>query len=119
MKLRGTKTEQDFRNELMRLKNLLYTDKSMSRFLNVLKENYPGMKSVLIMDWIPEQDEDIITFLVDTDTIVQIELDRFEIKAEPIISTNQVAETKKSLRKGSQIKLAVAIDLAEQVLKIK
>lgn len=117
LKLRGSKTEQDFRNELIRLQTQLYNNKLLSKFLKVLQQRFPSMKSAFIIEWIPEQGEDIITFLVDTSTIAQIELERDELNAQPILSTNQVDEIKKNLRKWAQIKLAVAIDLAEQELK--
>ena len=36
------------------------------------------MKTVYILYWIPEQGDDIITFLINTETITSIEFDRYD-----------------------------------------
>lgn len=117
MKLRGTLTEQSFRKELMASKIHLFNDISMERFLNTLKQTCPAMKTAYTLYWIPEQGEDIITFLVDMDYAVTIELDRYDHAIAPIVSVDPIESLHKSLSKINQIRIAVALDLAKRDLE--
>ncbi|WP_342480323.1 hypothetical protein NST07_24695 [Paenibacillus sp. FSL L8-0340] len=85
MKLRGTMTEQAFREELSTSRTILFNDISMRRFLNIIREAFPAMKTAYILYWTPEQGEDIITFLVDIHSVIKIELDRYDLKTAPIV----------------------------------
>ncbi|WP_271755149.1 hypothetical protein [Cohnella sp. JJ-181] len=112
MKLKGTITEQEYRKELQAWKNRLFNDESMCRFLRIIKESFPGMKTAYILYWIPEQGEDIITVLVDTHSVITIELDRFNHQIDPIIEVYPFEALLKGRSKKHQIKIAVALDLA-------
>ncbi|MDG0813985.1 hypothetical protein [Cohnella rhizosphaerae] len=112
MKLKGTITEQGYRKELQASKNRLFNDESTCRFLSIIKESFPAMKTAYILYWIPEQGEDIITFLVDTHSVITIELDRFDHQVEPIIEIYPFESLLKGFSKMHQIKIAVALDLA-------
>lgn len=112
MKLKGTITEQEYRKELQASKIRLFNDESMCRFLSIIKESFPAMKTAYILYWIPEQGEDIITFLVDTHSVITIELDRFDQQIDPIIEVYPVESLLKGRSKMHQIKIAVALDLA-------
>ncbi|CAN7365729.1 hypothetical protein LJR153_002209 [Paenibacillus sp. LjRoot153] len=118
MKLRGTITEQTYRKELQASKTRLFNDVSMQRFLSVIRETFPTMKTAYILYWIPEQGEDIISFLVDTQTVIQIELDRYDNKVAPIIDVYLLENLTKGFSKTNQIKIAVALDLAKNDLKL-
>lgn len=116
MKLRGTLTEQSFRKELQASKKHLFNDISMLRFRNTLKETIPAMKTAYTLYWIPEQGEDIITFLVDMDYVVTIELDRYDHAIAPIVSVDSIESLHTGLSKINQIRIAVALDLAKSDL---
>jgi hypothetical protein len=116
MKLRGTLTEQSFRKELLASKIHLFNDVSMRRFLNTLKETFPAMKTAYTLYWIPEQGEDIITFLVDMVYVVTIELDRYDHAITPIVNVDSIESLHKSLSRINQIRIAVALDLAKRDL---
>jgi hypothetical protein len=116
MRLRGTLTEQAFRKELQASKARLFNDVSMLRFLNILKEAFPAMKTAYILYWIPEQGEDIITFLVDTDSLITIELDRYDYSVSPIVNVHPIECLCRGISKINQIKIAVAMDLAKRDL---
>jgi hypothetical protein len=111
LELIGGKTEQEFREQLINSHFSLFNDKSKLRLLNILK-NFIDTKSAYIIDWIPEQGEDIYTILNNSDIIAIVELDRLNQELEPVLNTLSINEFKKGLSKINQIKLAVAIDLA-------
>ena len=113
MKLRGTITEQSHRGELQASRIRLFNDISMRRFLDIIRENFPAMKNAYMLYWIPEQGEDIITFLVDTHSVIMIELDRYDYEVAPIVEVYPIENLIKGLSKTNQIKIAVALDLAK------
>lgn len=117
MKLKETITEQQFRKELQASKIRLFNDTTMSRFLSIIKGTFPDIKTAYILYWIPEQGEDIITFLVDTHSVIEIELDRFNHKIDPIFEVYPLEWFIKGLSKWNQIKIAVALDLATKDIK--
>ncbi|MCZ8516933.1 hypothetical protein O9H85_32175 [Paenibacillus filicis] len=118
MKLRGTMTEQASRKELQASRIRLFNDTSMRRFLNIISQTFPTMKTAYILYWTQEQGEDIITFLVDTHSVIMIELDRFDDEVAPIIDVYPIENLTKGLSQTSQIKIAVALDLAKNDLKL-
>lgn len=110
-------TEQAYRKELQSSRIRIFNDISMRRFLKIIRENFPEMKTAYILYWIPEQGEDIITFLVDIDTVITIELDRYDDQIAPIVEVCPLEDLIKGLSKTNQIKIAVALDLAKNDLK--
>jgi len=117
MKLKGTITEQAYRKELQASRIRLFDDISMQRFLNIIKETFPSMKTAYILYWTPEQGEDIITFLVDTHSVINIELDRYDDKIAPIVDIYPIENLLRGRSKTNQIKIAVALELAKNDLK--
>ncbi|MBP1960839.1 hypothetical protein [Paenibacillus aceris] len=113
MKLKGTMTEQAYRKTLIASKFHLFNDISMRRFLNIIKKTFPAMKTAHVLSWTPEQGEDIISFLVDTQTVIKIELDRYDDTIAPIVDVYPIEKWMKGLSKMYQIKIAVALDLAK------
>lgn len=116
MKLRGTITEQAYRRELQASRIRLFDDISMRRFLDIIKDTFPAMKTAYILYWTPEQGEDIISFLVDTHSVIKIELDRYDDKIAPIIDVYPIENLIKGRSKTNQIKIAVALELAKSDL---
>ncbi|AIQ16789.1 hypothetical protein H70357_09030 [Paenibacillus sp. FSL H7-0357] len=116
MKLKGTMTEQSYREELIASKSHLFNDISMRRFLNIIRETFPVMKTAYVLSWTPDQGEDIISFLVDTHSVIKIELDRYDKTVAPIVDVYSIENWIKGLSKTFQIKIAVAFDLAKNDL---
>jgi hypothetical protein len=116
MKLKGTMTEQAYREELISSKSRLFNDISMRKYLNIIRETFPSMKTAHVLNWIPEQGEDIFIFLVDTHSVIKIELDRYDSTIAPIIDVYPIKSWMKGLSKTFQIKIAVAFDLANNDL---
>lgn len=116
VKLIGSKTEQDIRKQLVKSNELLFKSEENKRLLEVIRSLYPEMKVAYIIDWIPEQGEDIYRLLINEDIILEIELDRYNGEIEPIIETKSIIQYLQGLSKQNQIKLGVALDLANKHL---
>ncbi|MDQ0885864.1 hypothetical protein QFZ81_000952 [Paenibacillus sp. V4I9] len=114
MKLRGTMTEQAYRKELKSSKFHLFNDISMRRFLNIIRETFPTMKTAHTLSWTPEQGEDIFSFLVDTHSVIKIELDRYDNTIPPIVDVYPIEIWLKGLSKIVQIKVAKVIKVMQQ-----
>ncbi|MBE1445397.1 hypothetical protein [Paenibacillus sp. OAS669] len=112
MKLKGTMTEQTYREALQASKIHLFNDISMRRFLNIIRTTFPAMKTAYVLSWTPEQGEDIFSFLVDTHSVIKIELDRYDDAIVPIVEVYPIDNWIKG-SKTFQIKIAVALDLAK------
>jgi len=113
MKLKGSKQEQDFRKELEGSNLVLAKGGKAELIMNVLKDTFGELKSAYILNWTPEQGEDIYTILVDIDIIAKVEISRVNHSEVPLIETYNLKDFQKRLSKVFQIKLAVAIDLAK------
>lgn len=117
MKRKGSKTEQDFRVQLIKSHTSLFQEASNERLLSVLQKSFPEMRTAYFIGHTPEQGEDLYTILVNTDTIASIELDRYNLDAEPIVGRLSLQDFSKGLSKINQIKIAVALDLAKRYLE--
>lgn len=113
MKLVGSLQEKHFRAELSRSHDHLFHEEDGARLLGLLKEKFGQPKTAYVLEWIPEQGEDICTVLVNDNIIADVEIARVNPAAEPLIlRTTTVVEYSKTLKKIDQIKLTVALDLA-------
>lgn len=117
MKLIGSKTEQEIRQLLIKSNQLLFKSEGKKRLLEVIKRSFPEMKAAYILEWIPEQGEDIYTLLINDSTVTEIEMYRNDHKGEAMVQTIAMRQYLKGLSKQDQIKLAVSLDLAEKDLK--
>ncbi|NRS51982.1 hypothetical protein [Brevibacillus sp. HB2.2] len=117
MKLIGSKLEKEVREELKKSNQSLFKSEMKRRLLEVIRSAFPEMKTAYIVDWIPEQGEDIYKILINDSIITEIELDRYNFEIEPIVVTKTISQYLQGLSKQCQIKLAIALDLAKQDLK--
>lgn len=114
MKLIGSKQEKDFRQELQGSNIASAQDSKAEEILKVLITTFGEVKSAYILNWTPDQSEDIFTLLVGLDRIAKIEISRVNDSEEPIIEPLNLKDFQKGLSKIFRIKLAVAIDLAKK-----
>jgi hypothetical protein len=112
MKLIGSKTEQEFREQLIKSNFSLFNDEDMRGLLDVLWRHFLAIKSAYFLDHIPDQGVDFYKILINTDMIAQIELERHNIEAEPLVELIPIGSYKHGLSKRGQIQLAVAMDLS-------
>ena len=114
MKLLGSKKEQDFREALVASKITLSQDDKVNALFKVLKTILGEFKTGYILNWTPEQDEDIYIILVNLDKIAKVEISRINSLEEPVVEIFNLKDFKKGLSKVFQVKLAVAIELAKK-----
>lgn len=118
MRLIGSKTEQDFRRQLIKSHEALFNEQAGDiRDIKTLRQQFPNMITAYVLDWTPEQGEDIVTYLVNTDMVAIIETDRLDPSVEAIIKIKTISEYMKGKSKINRIKIAVALDLARSDLK--
>jgi hypothetical protein len=113
VRLIGSKTEQEFRDALIKSHTALFEEISYKGLLQVLKTNFPRMKTAYFIRHIPEQGEDLYTMLVDIDTIAKIEISRYSEDEKPVVEINNINDFKRGISKVEQIKLEVAVELAK------
>lgn len=114
MRLTGSKTEKEFRDLLIKSHKELFEGNLYEELLQVLKTNFPAMKTAYFIRHIPEQGEDLYTMLVNLDTIVKIEINRYENDEKPIVEILGINDFMIGISKIEQIKLAIAVDLAKK-----
>lgn len=111
MKLMISKTENDYRAQLIESRSSLFSDPKNRSLLEHLRNHYPELKTAYVIGWTPEQGEDIYRILVNTDTVCAIELSHDQ-EEPPLIESFPLNEYEKNLSKTGRIKFAVAVDLA-------
>lgn len=112
MRLIGSKTEQDIRKQLIASNKSIFQEGDNLRLRVALQEEFPNMKTAYVLNWIPEQGEDIYKVLVDNFIVAEVELDRVNLSTK--VNSIPISQFKIGLSKLNQIKLAVAIELAEK-----
>lgn len=116
MKLNGSITEQEYRKWLISSHQGLFgPDQRGAGLVAVLKAHYPQMMTAYVIDWIPEQGEDLYTVLINDELIVNVELSHDSLVA-PIVDSITVKQYLHKLSKSKQIQLAVALDLVKNDL---
>ncbi len=113
MKLIGSKVENEYRNELISSRRALFEKNEYQRLLSSLILKYPDMRTAYIMNWTPEQGEDIYRLLIDTNMIIGVEIDRYDLECLPSVEKFSFKEYERSLSKTGRIKLSVALELAK------
>lgn len=117
MKLVGSRTEQALREQLIVSNKSLFEDIEKAALLIYVRKEFPEVESAYILHWIPEQEEDFYQILINNSLVVDMEMPRLAQKNPIIKSILPVAQYRSALSKVNQIKLAVAMDLAESTLR--
>lgn len=113
MKLVGSKTEEDFRDVLIKSHKSLFGGDSYQGLLQVLKTNFPEMKTAYFIRHTRNKVRTCIQCF-DFDTIATIEISRYSQDEKPIVEIININDFKNGISKVEQIKLAVALDLAKK-----
>lgn len=109
MKLIGSKMEKEFRVELIRSNEGLNSSESILG--KVLKNNNYNTKKAYVLHWTPEQLEDIYVVLIDGNSLVSVEIDKYDSSISPIFEEIDLKEYMHGLSRVNQVRLAVAQDL--------
>jgi len=111
MRLIGSDIEAKYRSELIHSNHLLFSGGGNRRLLASINRAFPDMKSAFVLDWVPEQGEDIFTVLVNDNKVAAFELPRSNNELADARNVQTVDAYRRGLRKHRAIKLAVALDL--------
>lgn len=114
MKLIGSKVENNFRKELVRGNEAIFKYGTKNTLLKSMKDAFPEMISAYILDWIPEQGEDIYVVLIDENAVAVFELSKSRTDFVELKNIQKIDEYRRSLKKIGMIKLLVALDLASK-----
>ena len=118
MKLIGSRTEKSIERALKTSHKLLFQDVIGIPWKNELLKLDPNLKTAYELDCIPEQGEDICTFITDKKEIYVIEISRVDPQEPVIIEQINFHDYKKSLRgKDANLTLIIALKLIEEDLK--
>jgi len=117
MKLIGSLIEEEYRAELLKGHDSLFKQKgNKKRLLAVIKKTFPDMQTAYVLDWIPEQGEDIYTILVNVDSIAEIEVPMCNNNTPKVIRIIAVSDFQRYLRKHKRIKLSLGLEMASKDL---
>jgi hypothetical protein len=111
MKLIGSKMENDFREELIRSNEGLRDPES--KLHQALEGRGYSTQNAYVLDWTPEQQEDIYLVLIDGSFLVSVEIDKYEQSKPPSFERIELQEYLHGLSKMNQVRLAVAKELAK------
>jgi hypothetical protein len=114
VKLTGSMTEEGYRAELVKSRSSLFTDDDKKGLLSCLRARYPSMRTACIINWTPEQSEDVYRILIDTSVVIVVESDRQDRDHPRITREISLQEYQSALSKTARIKLSVALDLARR-----
>ncbi len=112
MRLIGSKMEREYREELINSRLFHFSWNSQSRLKQALDAQGDDTSNAYVIDWIPEQAEDIYLVLIDGSELRRVELQRLDTIAIPVIERLDLNEYKLGLKRAKQVKLLVAQDLA-------
>ena len=111
IELIGSRTEQEYRTELLASRERCFGEQSDLRLKQVLLSKGYDATRTIVIGWTPDQGEDIYSVLILPDHVICVEIDRVDASVEPIIETDSLDSYQKGLSKMGQIKLAVALDI--------
>ena len=111
MKLIRSGLESD---ELQSSHHALFNDSANRRLLNSIRRAFPKMCSAYVLEWIPEQGENIFTVLVDDNTVATFELSRLNCELAEAQNVRMTKDYQRALQKHKMIKLLIALELAAE-----
>lgn len=86
------------------------------RLLSALREKFPGLAKAYLVSRVPDQSEDLYTVVVGPDLIAFVELDRYEVEAEPVITTQSAREYRKRHPKPGR-EMREGLEVAVQLMR--
>jgi hypothetical protein len=119
---RKSRIDQQLVNELKNGREELLSGMSLQALLSALSRRLPSVtRNIYIVDWIPEQGEDLYDVLVDGVAVVHLEIPRGRQDTEDMFEMWPVREyikRRKGMTKTDRRKLHLAIQLAAAEIKI-
>jgi hypothetical protein len=111
-------TDCEIEQSLVRSSKLLLEGRTNRRLLEAILSHFGNLSEAFVIDWIPEQGEDIYTVVVPPDTVAIVEVSRDDSAPEmPVIQRvpfDQFRRDTKSTTKEIRRKLSVLEKLLRQ-----
>jgi hypothetical protein len=108
MKLTLSRSDQQMREELVR-SNLTLQDGSNQRLANILDSEGVNVCKAYVLNWIPEQAEDIYSVLVSAGEVITVEVPRGD--GATLVEREDLARYESKCSKVQKIKIAIAREL--------
>jgi len=103
-------TEAEIEHSLLWSKKMLLEGQTNRRLLDVLLSEFRNLEQAFVIDWIPEQGEDIYTIAVSEEIIATVEIPRDEnTREKPLIeitSFERYERDAKNMTKATRRKLS-------------
>lgn len=115
MKLIGSRMEQQMREELLRSNRSLQDGSTGGALVGVLQAANFDVTGAYVLNWIPEQAEDIYVVLAESGEILIAEIPRGAGQAH--VERRELADYAKKCTKVQRLKIAVAQDLLASIDK--
>lgn len=112
MHLIGSMTEDQFRKELVASRSALIDGSAQSQLRSILRQHEVDLSKTLVVNWIPEQGEDIYDVLSGSE-VIHLEIQR-DGSSHTIHSVPLTEYLRRRHTRPQRIKLAVAMDLLEK-----
>jgi hypothetical protein len=109
MKLIGSRSEQQMRDELVRSNHSLQNGTHGQALVAALESANVNLARAYVLDWIPEQAEDIYDVLVSRDDVLIVEVSRESNEVQ--LERQSLAVYKAKCSKVQRLKIIVAQDL--------
>lgn len=105
--------DEKLKEELLGAKDALFSGEENAVLLEVLRSCFPAINLAFVLDWVPEQGEDIYWVLVDNSRVAMIEIPRSTNKTPeyPLIEVQSIDDYKTRLSKTARRKLIAALEL--------
>jgi hypothetical protein len=117
MRLTGSLTEDRLREELLRSNAALRDGRAHPALSALLRDRGVDPATAFVLDWVPEQSEDIYTILDGDQRVLTIELPRGIGSVPPVVGAVPYASFREAISKGSRLnrlRFAVAEDLVSR-----
>jgi hypothetical protein len=120
MKLIGSKLEKEIKEGLIESKQRICNISDNNHLRKALFKIKPNFKTAYILNWFPEQGENIYTIITDDKDIIELEISRVDLSSEPIWEIYNINEYRKQLRgKPANLRLIIALNLIDEDLRAK
>jgi hypothetical protein len=116
MELIGSRTEHEYREELLASRAHHFVEQSGSPLSEALRLFGYDTRNAYVLQWTPAQGEDLFTVLVDGVFILLVDLPRpGSADREPQVVRQELADYLPGLSRMHQIRLCVARELARRL----
>lgn len=114
IKLIGSLQEKEYRDQLSNACVSNFNSGTLAQLKQVLIEQNFDPANALLVGHTPDQEEDLYTVLIWSDTILHAEIHRFDSNIKPIVEIESLKRDTLGKSQINQIKIAVAMEILKQ-----